>query len=123
MSALFDLGQRITMRDGNRGNVAGRVVEIVIPEPGIPGYSRVGRVGPVNSASGGYCLEHRRPAPPYEGAPHIAPTLPHYTVITPEDAAVQRCACQVVTASKEVTLFDLEPQDSGPEPVTGRNTP
>lgn len=100
----IELGDRITVLCGARGRASGRVVEIDLPDEGLPGYHTVGGVGSCNSYSGGFCLEHRRPAPPYEGAPHIAPTLPHYTIVAAGEG-IMRCACQVLTESKPVELW------------------
>lgn len=109
MTEGFRLGDRITVHTRpNDEQVTGVIVEILYPEEGLPGSRRVGgsSTRPFSTYSGGYCREHRRPAPPYEGAPHIAPTLPQYTICTAAGDGIMRCACQVVTESRPVELWE-----------------
>lgn len=107
--ATFALEERITVRDRGGSSVSGRVVQILRPDAGARGSRVEGGSYVSSSYSGGYCREHRRPNPHYEGDPTIAPTLPHYTILTTSGAAVERCACQVMTEAKAVTLFDIGP--------------
>ena len=103
--AALPLGATVSF--WNRGEiVTGRIAARIIPGAGTEEDPVLRRRG-LSAYSGGYCREHRRPAPLYEGGQHIEPTLPYYDVVA-KRRTYGICSCAIADApATELALFDI----------------